>query len=103
MANREIGRLAAHVLLDAVSTYDSSAPEDESGDILDLAVARLADVDCVTVAYNDETSVATVDATDLVGGTVVLLNALVERLVLETGIERALLVSQTREIIDQSL
>jgi hypothetical protein len=103
MASTETGRLAAHVLLDAVSTFDSSAPEKESGRILDLAVARLAEVDCVTATYDDETDTATVDASDLVGGTVVLINALVERIAAELGLERAVVVSQTREALDRAL
>lgn len=103
MTDTEAGRQAAHVLLDAISTFDSFAPGDESDRILNLAVGRLNEVGCVTAQYDDETDEAAVDASDLVGGTLVLLNGLIERIVILTGLPREVVVSQSREILDKSL
>ncbi|MCZ7373283.1 hypothetical protein [Micromonospora sp. WMMC250] len=98
-----MGRLAAHVLLDAVATFDSSRPDDDAGEVLDLAVARLGEMGCVTATFDDATDTATVDASPLVGGTAVLINALVQRIVSLTGRSREEVMHQKREIIDQSI
>ncbi|WP_433369080.1 hypothetical protein ACQPZX_42785 [Actinoplanes sp. CA-142083] len=99
MTNTEPGRLAAHVLLDGVSVW----PDDDEAVIVNRAVSQLNQTGCCTAQFDDETDEAIVDISNLAGGTLVLLNVLVDQLVKTTGRDREVIVAEARERLDAQL
>jgi hypothetical protein len=97
------GRLAAHVLLDVASAYAADDIDESNEQAMELAVERLHEVGCVTVTLDDVADTVVVDISDLAGGTVLLISALLDRVERVTGLSREVIINQTREIIDQAL
>jgi hypothetical protein len=71
----ELGRQAAHVLLDAVSVFDPEGSHATNTTALSLAVERLDQVGAITATHGRHG--VEVDASQLVGGCIVSLNWLV--------------------------
>lgn len=94
----EPGRLAAHVYLDTAVAW---TPGRNGDPIVDLAWQRMNDVGAVAAQYDDETDEVVVDATQLTGGTLVLVDVLIDRIVAVTGLDREVVIAQTREALDQ--
>lgn len=103
MTDTDRGRRAAHVFLDTASVWTPDTTEAEQERVLQLAMDELATTGSVTATFDDETEEAHVDVSALVGGLMVLVSALVERVALESGLSRLDVVAQTREVIDASL
>lgn len=93
----EPGRQAAHVLLDATSAF---RPEDDDASIVDLALQRLGEAGAVTATYDDVTDEATVDVSDLVGATLVLLERLVTEVAREHGVSKGVVIADLRTHVD---
>jgi hypothetical protein len=96
----EAGRQAAHVLLDAVSVWDVSATGQQNSAASDLALARLNEVGAVTATYDDDTEELNLDASELLGGVMVLVQQLVSNLSTCTGMDREEVIALTRESLD---
>jgi hypothetical protein len=96
----EAGRLSAHVLLDAVSTYEHNAPEDLNASAMNLALRRLNEIDGVLKATMSEEDTLSLDASNLLGGAIVTLSWLIEQLAAARGVERLAVVAQVREFLD---
>jgi len=93
------GRLAAHVLLDAVSvarTWDAAAT--------DLAYRRLADIEAFSVEVDDEPGGdlnVKVDLSDVLGASLITIDYLVEFVAkLRTGVTREQVIVELREYLD---
>jgi hypothetical protein len=82
VAAPEEGRQAAHVLLDCLTTLDVEATPDT--DLIDLALQRLDDVGAVTITIDDD-DVASVDASNLVGPALVIMQWLIGRVAVREG------------------
>ncbi len=97
----EQGRVAAHVLLDALADWDRSSPG-EAG-LLQVALDRLSDlVGAVRVTveeHPDEVDIE-VDWSNLAGATFVLLQWFMERLMVATGFDANTAITGAREYID---
>ena len=71
----EVGRQAAHVLLDAVSVFDPEGSHATNTTAVNLAVERLDQVGAVTTTHGRHG--VEVDPSPLVGGSIVSMNWLV--------------------------
>lgn len=88
------GREAANVILDAITAHDPDAP---SVDVMNLALARLGEVeDAYRVTMNDDDE-ATLDLSNLVGGTMVAMSRLVQLVSEAEGVSREEVISDLRE------
>lgn len=95
----DIGRQSAHVFLDATSTWSDDEPDSVRGPRVQLALERLDEIGAVTATMGDA-DVLTVDASQLVGGALVLVHYLVD-LAAEVGhVDRAQVIAQAREFLD---
>jgi hypothetical protein len=94
----QAGRQAAHVILDAVSVYDPAMPAPMT--VVDRAFHRLNEVDAVGVRLTDDGEVV-VDASDLLGGTIVVVQWLVEALARERGEGREQVIADARGFLDE--
>lgn len=93
----ELGKQAAHVLIDAVS-----AGHDGLGSST-IAFQRLAEIGAFSVSIDDEgdEEEATVELTPVLGAAMVTIDWLVERLASETGASRDSVIFELREAIDE--
>ncbi|MDO8338430.1 MAG: hypothetical protein Q7T15_09285 [Microcella sp.] len=97
----EKGRLAAHVLLDAVSVAHEETGTTETHAV-DVAYRRLAEIDAFSVTVRDdgdELDVA-VNLSDLLGASLVTLSWLVEQLANERDSTREDILIELRERLD---
>lgn len=101
MTDKEPARRAAHILLDTASVWSPSDTDDEQSRLLQLAMNGIKEIGCVTAMYDDETDESEVDISQLAGGLMVLVSALVDRIASETGLSRVEVVAQTREVVDR--
>ncbi|MCU1479692.1 MAG: hypothetical protein JWQ19_478 [Subtercola sp.] len=76
----ESGRLAASVLLDAVVSQSPEKSEDENRLALDLALALLVEPDDLETDDGERHPDSIIDASDLVGASIVLTSWLISRL-----------------------
>lgn len=91
----DAGRESANVILDAVSAFDADRADNRAA--MDLAVARLNDVEgAYRVLVNDRDEV-TLDLSNLVGGSTVTIMRLVQLLSEATGASREEIISDLRE------
>lgn len=96
----ESGRLSAHVLIDAVSVYDFESSSIVNEIVLNAALERLAEVEgAVTASVTPDDTVA-VNISNLVGGTLVSMEWLVESLAAARRVDRASVVVELREFLD---
>jgi len=93
----EPGRAAAHVLLDALSGWESGGGERLNAEVMNLALRRLDEVDGAVTTTADGLSL---DLSNLVGGAVVSMHWLIERLALSRGIDRHAVITELREFLD---
>lgn len=97
----EQGRVAAHVLLDALADWDKSSQGDAA--LLQIALDRVSDlVGAVRVTveeHPDEVEIE-VDWSNLAGATFVLLQWFMERLMVATGFDANTAITGAREYID---
>lgn len=95
----EVGRLAAHTILDAVSAYELGVEEDANVDVMNLALAKLDEIGAVTATMSDDDGLS-VDASNLVGGALVTINYLVHQLAQARGVAHEVVVAGAREFLD---
>ncbi|HEY8319235.1 MAG TPA: hypothetical protein VIG76_10420 [Amnibacterium sp.] len=98
MAIPEVGRLFGHVLLDAVAAWDDEADEALNERTLNLALARLDEIEAIRVTLDDQDT-ATVDASDVLGPAVMLLLQAV-RLASLRGPAREVVIADLRRDLD---
>jgi len=90
----EPGRLAVHAMLDAISVYESGdGPDDIS--LIDLALSRLAQIDDAVVLRDES-----VDASNLVGGTMVGWYWLIRELADAREVDSLEVISDLRSFLD---
>jgi hypothetical protein len=97
----EQGRVAAHVLLDALADWDKSSHADAA--LLQVALDRLSDLVGavrVTVEEHPDELEIEVDWSNLAGATFVLLQWFMERLMAATGFDAHTAITGAREYID---
>lgn len=85
-----------HAVLDAVSV----SGEDDDGRLMNLAAQRALDVDAVELTVEDGGKDVTVDLSRALGGTLILVNAMVAELRLHTGLEEEVIIATIRERFD---
>jgi hypothetical protein len=96
----EGGRQAAHVILDAISAWDTSATPDANAAAMNLALKRMNDVDAVKATLDDNENLS-LDASNLLGGAMVSVNWLIEQLAHERRSDKRLVISELRDFLDQ--
>lgn len=95
----EQGRQAAHIMLDCMSAWDKSAADDTNTAALNLALARLNDVEAVVATMHDDDTLD-LDIDYLAGGVLVSMLWLVTRLAEARDVDRSEIVADLREFID---
>ena len=95
----ESGRIAASVLLDAVVSQSADRSETENRIALDLALALLVEPDEYATSDGERNPDSIVDASDLVGASIVLTSWLVSRLAEARGTDVASVASELRSFI----
>lgn len=96
----EGGRQAAHVILDAISAWDTAATPDANAAAMNLALKRMNDVDAVKATLDDNENLS-LDASNLLGGAMVSVNWLIEQLAHERRSDKRLVISELRDFLDQ--
>lgn len=86
-----------HVLLDALSAWREG---DETSVITNRALERLEDVGAVTATMDTQSGDLTVDASDLLGGTLVLLQRATSELAERRQVDRDIIIAELREFTD---
>jgi len=99
MPETEPGRLAAHVLLDAVVAQQLG---DDAG-ASNLALRRLTETGAVTTTIDPATDTATVNADHLIGGCLTVLAVLIKWVAEDNQTSQETVVARLREIVDQHL
>jgi len=94
----EGGRQASYVLLDAVSTWDTTATDDTNSAAMHLALSRMNEVDAYTATIDDDARLS-LDASNLLGGTIVSMNWLIEQLAQERNQSRHSVIADLREFL----
>lgn len=94
----EAGRLAAHVLVDALSVFRDS--DEDPAVAVDLALQRLADLRTVGVTIDEDEGSAQVDLSQLAGGWLVASNWLLELAVTRHPTSRLDVLAELREFLD---
>jgi len=91
----EPGRLAVHAMLDAISVYESGdGPSDAL--LIDLALRHLAEIDDAVVLRDEN-----VDASNLVGGTIVGWYWLIRELADAREVDPLEVISDLRAFLDE--
>ncbi|THG33020.1 hypothetical protein [Naasia lichenicola] len=96
----EIGRQAAHILLDAVIAFESGRDQEDNVVAMNLALQRLDDVGAVDVLTSPSGDI-TLEVSNLAGGAVVALNWLIEQLAFREVTDREVVIARLREFLDQ--
>lgn len=98
---REAGRQTGHILLDVISAWDSSQPDESTvnRDAANIALERLNEIGAVSGTQHDDGSVS-LDVSDLVGGALVTMQWLVSCLDALTSLDRLEVVSRARRFLD---
>ena len=105
MLDPEASRQTAHVFLDAAAIYhpkDSTSFEVRD-DMTELAIQRLREVGSIGVSQDDETSRVSVDMSTAVTGIIAVISACVQGWAKTAGVDRDLIISEVRNIIDTDL
>jgi hypothetical protein len=98
----DAGRLSAHVLLDAVSTYEQNASENLNANAMNLALRRLNEIDGAVKATLSDEETLSLDASNLLGGAIIAISWLVEQLADARDSDRLAIVAQLREFLDSA-
>ncbi|MCU1443845.1 MAG: hypothetical protein JWQ59_1995 [Cryobacterium sp.] len=96
----EGGRQAAHVIIDAVSAWDTAATPDANTQAMNLALNRMNDVDAVRATLDDDDNLS-LDASNLLGGAIVSMSWLIEQLARERHQDKQLVIAELRDFLDQ--
>ena len=94
----EGGRQASYILLDAVSTWDTTATDDTNSAAMNLALTRMNEVEAFTATLDDNDQLS-LDASNLLGGTIVSMNWLIEQLAQERHQSRHSVIMNLREFL----
>lgn len=99
----EPGRLAAHVLADAVSALDLGGRGGMNSKALALALSRLNEIEGAVVAKLDEETgeVVSVDMSNLLGGVLMSMHWLVTELAEARGVDQLDVIASLREALDE--
>jgi hypothetical protein len=104
MKDPETTRLVAHVLLDGVAVHnDPNLSEDDSDEMRNIAIDRLAEVEAVRVTQNDETGRLQVDIVRLATAAMLVVKVALESCAEATGQDRDVLIAGYRAEIDRVL
>ena len=95
----EVGRLAAHTILDAVAGYELGLEEDANTNAMNLALTRLDEIGAVDATTSDDGGLA-VDVSNLVGGALVTVNYLVHQLAKARSVSPEVVVAGARAFLD---
>ncbi len=95
----EVGRQAAHILLDAVTAFESGRADEDNVVAMNLALQRLDDVGAIG-ATTARTGEITLDVSNLAGGAVVSLNWLIEQLAFRDGSDPQAVIARLRSFLD---
>lgn len=98
----EVGRLAGHTLVDAVSARDETATPSVREAATELALQRLRDIDAVVVRFDERTGRVDVDVSDIVSPAVMAMIWLASRLAEATGESSEEICAALREYFDES-
>ncbi|WP_181641659.1 hypothetical protein [Nocardioides massiliensis] len=97
----ELGRQAAHVLVDMVSVSDPGLGDSPgSGSAVPLAARRFNEIEAVSLTVNDETEATHLDMSYVLGPTAVLITWLVRQLELHAGVRQETVLVAAREFLD---
>ncbi|GAA1448848.1 hypothetical protein [Leifsonia poae] len=96
----ESGRQIAHVLIDAVMAYDADGDDTQNARAVSLALETLGDLGAVTVTTHPDADTVRVDASDLLGATIVSMLWLVDQLAEATGSSEEEVAAALREFMD---
>jgi hypothetical protein len=99
MSTPEIGRQAAHVLIDAVSVYDREATEASNTQAVVMALSRLHDIGVIEVTSGVDG--VQVEASNLVMPAVTAMTWLLSQLAEATGEDKETLIAELRDLFDQ--
>ena len=99
------GREVAHILLDAVTAHDSSAPDEMNIGAVNLAWKRINDVEGAVEAQasgtdEDPDIELSLDLSNLLGGALINITWLVTRLAECRGSDSASIIVELREFLD---
>jgi hypothetical protein len=86
--------------LDAVSAWETGAHDDTNSSAMNTALDRLNEVDGAIQATMTDDDGMTLDVSNLLGGAIVTLNWLVERLADARGITRTDVLVELRDFLD---
>lgn len=101
MTMSELGRQAAHVLVDMVSVFDPDLGDSPAnGAAVTLAAQRLNEIEAVSLTVNDVTEATHLDMSYVLGPTAVLITWLVRQLELNAGVSREAVLVAAREFLD---
>jgi hypothetical protein len=94
----EEARLAAHVLLDTVSAFDTQ----EEGRVaaMDLAFQRINDIGAVTTNINREAGEVNIDMSALLGGCVIPMQWLIGQLAVAAEMSKTEVIVMLRQFLD---
>jgi len=95
----EPGRLVGHALLDSVIAYVPGGDDTVSGNAANLALSHVTEIEGALVVVNDGDTIS-IDPTGLIGGAMVTIAQLVERLADASGVDRETVVSNMRTYLD---
>jgi hypothetical protein len=97
----ETGRLAGHVLIDAVMAYDVDGEDSDANiDAMDFALTRLGEIHAVTVSRSKDGDSVQVDASNLVAPAVLSMIWLIDQLADATGSSHEEVAARLREFLD---
>jgi hypothetical protein len=97
----ETGRLAGHVLIDAVMAYEVDEEDDDANmDAVDLALTRLSEIHAVTVIRSGDGDSVQVEASNLVAPAVLCMIWLIDQLAAATGSSHEEVAAGLREFLD---
>jgi hypothetical protein len=96
----ESARLVAHVMADAVSALEPGSGR--NSEAMDLALARLKEIDEAVVAHVDEETgqLTSLDISNLLGGALASMNWLVTQLAEARGVDELDVIASLREALD---
>lgn len=105
----DTGRQVSHILLDALAAWDQAVSEshpddDTNASAVNLAVQKILEIGAITVDVDrsgEDTDVVNVDASDLLGGTLVLLQWMLAQLAVYAERDRLDVIVRAREVMDE--
>jgi len=96
----EVGRQAAHILLDAVTAFEAGRADEDNVVAMNLALQRLDEVGAIG-ATTARTGEITLEVSNLAGGAVVSLNWLIEQLAFREGSDPQAVIARLRDFLDR--